>query len=158
MDVKSASTYAFKKFESNNLPGNDSFGYLPQLGGYIEASKDDPKVTDKENGSFLVIDKTLGKIVLDTYNFPEYNYYKMVEDKKKMLRLPIPPKRGFTDVPDGKSGNRKLGVACSYCPFKFTCWNGLRVFRYSSGPVFLTQVSRLPNVEEIKDFKAGEED
>lgn len=149
VDVKSASTFSFKKFDTNGLVGNDAFGYLTQLGGYLHAAKDDPIVQDKNRASFLAIDKTLGNMCLDTYNFPEYNYHKMIKQKKEILASPIPPKRAFSDLPDGKSGNRKLGVACSYCPFKSKCYPGLRTFAYSTGPVFLTSVNRLPNVPEV---------
>jgi hypothetical protein len=152
VDVKSASTFAFKKFDTNGLVGNDGFGYLTQLGGYLHAAKDDPIVKDRDRASFLVIDKTLGNMCLDTYKFPEYNYNKMVADKREILGFPVPPKRNFSDVPDGKSGNRKLGVSCSYCPFKNKCWPELRTFVYSTGPVFLTNVARLPNVQEVKDI------
>lgn len=149
VDVKSASTYSYKKFEANDLVGNDAFGYLTQLGGYLHAAKDDPKVRVKNTASFVVIDKTLGNICLDTYKFPEYNYYKLVEEKRAMLAQPRPPDRAYNDVPDGKSGNRKLPVSCSYCPFKRKCWPGLRTFIYSTGPAYLTTVSRLPNVPEV---------
>lgn len=157
IDVKSASTYSYKKFESNDLPGNDSFGYLSQLGAYLNASKDDPRVVDKDRASFLVIDKTLGKVCLDTYQFPEYDYYKVVEQKRAMLDNPEPPEREYDDVPEGKSGNRKLGVACSYCPFKAKCWPRMRTFAYASGPVFLTAVVKQPLVPEIKDYESLED-
>lgn len=55
---------------------------------------------------------------------------------------------------DGAYGNRKLGVECSYCPFKVDCWqdvndgSGLRKFIYSSGPRWLTVVKKEPNVME----------
>lgn len=150
VDVKSASTYSYKKFNTNSLVGDDAFGYLTQLGGYLEAARNDPLIEDRDRASFLVVDKTLGNICLDTYKFPEYNYNKMVEEKKEVLASPFPPRRSFSDVPDGKSGNRKLGVACSYCPFKSSCWPDLRTFSYSTGPVFLTQVNRVPNVQEVR--------
>lgn len=150
VDVKSASTYGFKKFEANGLAADDPFGYLTQLGGYLHASKTDELVRDKTTASFLVIDKTLGKMCLDTYKFPEYNYGRLVESKRSMLAQPNPPPRGFADVPDGKSGNRKLSVGCSYCEYKGKCWPKLRTFLYASGPVFLTSVSKLPLVPEVK--------
>lgn len=149
VDCKSASSYSFKKFSENGLQGNDPFGYLSQLGSYLDASRDDPRVTDKEQGSFLVIDKTLGKICLDTYKLdpvtPEY-----VQGKKDVVAQNMPPKRGFSDEPEGKSGNRKLGVNCSYCEFKSACYPRLRSFAYSYGPVHLTWVEKEPKVPEIK--------
>lgn len=149
VDVKSASTYSYKKFDANDLVGNDGFGYLTQLGGYLAASRGDPLVKKRDRASFLVVDKTLGNICLDTYKFPEYNYYKMVEEKREMLAKPNPPPRGYDSVPEGKSGNRKLGVGCSYCSFKGKCWPGLRTFIYASGPMFLVQVAKAPNVPEV---------
>lgn len=148
VDCKSASSYSFKKFASNGLLKDDAFGYLTQLGSYLTASLEDERVTDKEKGSFLVIDKTLGKICLDTYNFdPITEEY--VEGKKAVVRANKPPPRGFKDEPEGKSGNRKLGVNCSYCPFKRTCWPGLKSYAYSYGPVHLTWVEREPKVPMI---------
>lgn len=148
VDCKSASSYSFKKFAANGLREDDPFGYLDQIGSYLEASQDDPALKEKDVASFLVIDKTLGKICLDTYAFPcEYNYKKKVTETRSILEGEIPPK-GYEDVPEGKSGNRKLCVQCSYCPFKLHCWSNLRTFIYSTGPVFLTKVEREPKVIE----------
>lgn len=152
VDCKSASTYSFKKFAANGLREDDPFGYIDQLGGYLWASQDDPLVTDKDVASFLVVDKTLGNIVLDTYPKPEVDYNQKVDDLREMLKQPSPPDRAFEDVPDGKSGNRKLCTQCSYCDFKSECWPGLRVFTYAKGPVFLTEVSKQPKVLEAADF------
>jgi hypothetical protein len=100
--------------------------------------------------SFLVIDKTLGKITLDTYPKDDTDYNKLVDHKREVLALPEPPpEKCYPDELEGKSGNRKLGVGCSYCPFKNECWSGLRTFIYSSGPVFLTKVVREPKVLEV---------
>ena len=148
VDCKSASTYSFKKFEEHRLgePGNDPFGYLSQLGSYHSASPDvDPSVA-----SFLVIDKTLGKITLDTYPRSDTDFVKVVDEKREILSLPEPPEeKCYPDESEGKSGNRKLSVGCSYCPFKWSCWEGLRGFAYSSGPVYLTKVTREPKVPEF---------
>ena len=148
VDCKSASTYSFKKFEEHRLgeSGNDPFGYLSQLGSYHSASSDvDPSVA-----SFLVIDKTLGKITLDTYPRSDTDFSKVVDEKREILSLPEPPEeKCYPDEPEGKSGNRKLSVGCSYCPFKWSCWKGLRGFAYSSGPVYLTEVTREPKVPEF---------
>jgi hypothetical protein len=158
VDVKSASTYSFKKFESHTLPENDSFGYLTQLGGYLAASQDDPLVKVKDKAHFLVIDKTLGKVCLDTYEFPPYDYYKVVAEKREMLSRNQPPKRTYSDKPEGKSGNRKLGMECSYCPFRRACWPGLRTYLYSTGPAFLTYVSKEPKVPEVRELEEIEQE
>lgn len=156
VDVKSASSYSFKKFQNNGLRSEDPFGYLDQLGSYLYGSRNDPLVVDGDVGSFLVIDKQLGKITLDTYPRSDVDYTKVVEHKRRVLDLPEPPEQHcYEDEPDGKSGNRKLGVQCSYCPFKWKCWPGLRGFAYSNGPVYLTDVARLPKVPEFNS--RGEE-
>lgn len=148
VDCKSASSYSFKKFEAHALgtPGSDPFGYLSQLGSYHSGSSD----VDRDTASFLVIDKTLGKITLDTWPRSSIDFDKLADEKKKVIAKPTPPEtKCYPDVPEGKSGNRKLDVACSYCSFKHTCWGNLRTFYYSSGPVFLTEVSREPKVPEV---------
>lgn len=148
VDCKSASSYSFKKFAENGLRNSDPFGYLVQLRSYFTASLDDARVTDHKRGSFLVIDKTLGKITLDTYKLDPITE-KYVEKKREMVNAKKIPPRGYEDEPDGKSGNRKLGMNCSYCSKKSVCWPGLRTYAYSFGPVFLTHVAREPKVPMI---------
>lgn len=148
VDVKSASSYAFKKFDNHLTEDQDSFGYLDQLGAYLYASKDDDKVKRKDIAAFIAVDKTLGHLCVDVQPSTYKDYAKLVEDKKAMVALKVLPPRAFTDEPDGKSGNRKLCTECSYCAFKKECWPGLQTFFYSTGPRFLTNVARTPNVKE----------
>lgn len=150
VDVKSASSFGFKKFAEHKLLEDDPFGYIKQAEGYLEAAQDDPLVTDKDKFSFLVIEKQMGKITLDTYDKTELDYREFVEDRKRMVSRPLPPPRGFSDEPDGKSGNRKLGTVCSYCDYKHKCWPSLRLFAYAGGPRFLTEVENLPKVPEVR--------
>lgn len=157
VDCKSASSFAFKKFQQHGLPDDDPFGYVDQLGTYLAGSRDNPDLVDKDVASFLVIDKSLGHIVLDTYPAPSKDYAKLVDEKRTMLAQPEPPARGYEDVPFQKGGNKKLGTTCSYCPFKYKCWPDLRTFIYSNGPVFLTEVKKAPAVLEVdKDGKRVE--
>lgn len=149
IDVKSASTYSFQKFKEHRLAEDDPFGYMTQLQSYIEAGQDDPKVKIKDEGAFLVIDKTLGNICLDRYKKASFPLDKLYDYKKDVVSRPEPPARGFEDIPEGKSGNRKLGVNCSYCDFKNKCYPNLRTFLYAKGPVFLTKVVKEPNVPEF---------
>ncbi len=150
VDVKSASTIAFDKFREHLSPGKDSFGYLYQLGFYLEALQDDPRVTVKDRAAFLVIDKTLGKMHLDIHSKADLKreWEKHADRKREMLKSDKMPNRGYLPEPDGKSGNLKLGTACSYCPFKQECWPGVRTFLYASGPRYLTHVARTPDVQE----------
>lgn len=150
VDVKSASSQAFKKFENGTLASNDSFGYIGQLQSYIHAAKDDPVVTRKDVGGFLVLDKTLGHFCLDLhYRDDELDLQQMYEHKKDLVSREQPPERAYTDIPEGASGNLKLQMNCGYCAHKFECWPGVRGFAYSNGPVYLTKVEKLPKVPEI---------
>jgi hypothetical protein len=123
VDCKSASSRSYDKFASHTLGSDD--------------------------GAFLAIDKQLGKICLDKHPKSSVDYKSKVQATREMLAQSEPPERPYVAEPDGKSGNMKLGVACSYCLFKNTCWPGLRTFLYSNGPRYLTVVQRLPEVPEL---------
>jgi hypothetical protein len=152
IDAKSASSHSFKKFDNHTLtePGNDPFAYITQIQSYLWAAQDDPVVTDKSQAGFLVMDKVLGHICLDLHEKDNKNYADVYDHKKKMVNSPELPDRGFEDVPDGVSGNRKLGTACSYCDFKKSCWPEARQFYSYQGIKFLTKVAREPRLEEVK--------
>ena len=154
VDVKSASSFAFKKFKEHKLEHDDPFGYLTQLSSYVKAAEDDPLVEDKKGGAFLVIDKQHGTLCLDYYDFEETGHLEDVEDLINSRKATcadgdtVPP-RGFSTEPDGKSGNMRLCTNCKYCDYKKTCWPELRTFLYSNGPKYLTEVVREPNVKEL---------
>lgn len=152
VDVKSASTFGFKKFAEHGLEGADPFGYLDQINAYLFASQDDPELIEKKKAAFLAVDKTLGKMALDVYPSNGVDYKKKVADIRLAMVQPTPPPRSYEDVPHGKSGNKKLGMECSYCAFKETCWPGLETFVYSTGPVFLTKVAAAPRVQKAEGF------
>ena len=154
VDVKSASSQSFGKFRYNQLKSDDPFGYIAQLTAYLYAAKDDPKVTNKTQAAFLAVDKSLGHIVLDVYDLRDEleDFHKNLLKTKALVNdLSKTPPKGFSDVPDGKSGNMKLAAACSYCDFKHICWTSLRTFNYSTGPRFLTKVVKEPNIKGGED-------
>lgn len=149
VDVKSASTHAFKKFRDGTLFEDDPFGYVEQLAGYCKA-RGTP-------GAWLAIDKQNGHIAYlpaSEEDLSVYDVSKRIEFIKEAVEQETEPERCYPDEEFGASGNRKLGVNCSYCPFKERCWAdsnggiGLRTFYYSNGPVFLTQVKSEPKVPE----------
>lgn len=152
VDVKSASSYSFEKFNNHLKPEQDDFGYLTQIDSYLETAQDDPIVTEKDHAAFLVGDKTLGKLTVDKHPRKGVDYQELVENKRKLLDSPTPPPRGFSDEPDGKSGNRKLGTYCSYCPFKDACWPGLQKYNYAGKPRWLTVVKKEPRVPKEEPF------
>lgn len=153
VDVKSVSTMGFSKFKRNELRADDPFGYMKQLTGYVYGAKDDPKVTDKTGGAFLVMDKQHGHLHLDYYDLEHelVLFPSVVGSAKVLSTLPTAPYREWEAIPDGKSGNMKLPAACSYCDYKWTCWPALRGFAYSNGPVYLTKVVKVPLVPEFKE-------
>ena len=152
VDVKSASSYSFEKFKSGAYLFDDPFGYVSQLSGYanaLEASRAGYLVLDKVHGDIAFVE--LDKEYIDG-NPPGPRIAKL----RDVIKSSTPPPRCYPTVPEGKSGNQKLGVGCSYCPFKEDCYKdanggkGLRKFFYSRGPVWLTHVAREPKVDEVK--------
>lgn len=150
VDVKSASPFAFKKFKEGNLREDDPFGYISQLSSYVYAAKDDPLVTNKTAGAFLVIDKVNGHICLDVYDFEDELKIKEKEmlEAKEMVAGPIPQDR-IPPIPQSKtSPNTKLAMSCSYCEFRKLCWPEARTFIYSTGPLHLVDVVNEPRVPQ----------
>lgn len=146
VDVKSASSFGFKKFQENTVLEDDPFGYVNQLAGYADT------LTPGQPAAWIAADKVSGAIcvtplsssvILDNKAAPR------IEHLKKVIDSPEPPSRCYDEVPDGKSGNMKLPVGCSYCQHKFRCWPNVRTFIYSTGPRFLTRVGKVPNVPEV---------
>lgn len=149
VDVKSCSSYSFAKFKEKTIAKDDAFGYLDQLDGYLEGSANDPLVIEKNKAYLWGIDKTLGHMVLYEHAHRKDHIRKRIQDYKTVVSSDRPPDCTCETVPDGKSGNYKLGVRASYSPFKFDCFPGLRTFLYSDGPRYLSKVVRTPDVSEI---------
>jgi hypothetical protein len=148
VDVKTASDFAFKKFKDGTLFKKDSFGYLGQLSGYMEAE-------GAERAHFLVMNKVTGELLLFTVDdMDTINVEKRVEHLRNILASDERPPLCYDPVPEGKSGNMKLSTDCVYCAYKFDCFPDVRVFKYSHKPVYLTTVLKEPSVEEIThEFK-----
>jgi len=151
IDVKSASSYSFKKFKEGRLKEDDAFGYIPQILSYLHASQEDENLKDKERAAFLVVDKTLGHITLDFHEKDNTDWPSYFNSKKELVVQEVPPEKEFEPEPFGKSGNLKLGTNCGYCSFRKHCWPESRTFLYSYGPVHLVNVENEPNVPEIID-------
>ena len=78
-----------------------------------------------------------------------------VKHVKKLVEQPEPVEWCYPPVPDGKSGNSKLSIGCSYCQFKDHCYPNLRVFAYSYGPKYLVDVVKEPKVQEVMPDEEG---
>lgn len=154
MDVKSASSYGFKKFKNNTLHEQDDFGYIAQLRAYAHSEG------DTEYG-WLAMDKTTGALAWLGYdeNNPhavyadalDWDVAERVQHLKKMVADGVLPAKCFEPVPDGKSGNMKLDTGCVFCQHKLSCWPNARRFSYSNGVRWLTTVVKDPRVLEIPD-------
>ena len=145
IDIKTASGFAFNKFRNGTLREDDPFGYMAQLAGYEEAE-------GTTNGGFLVINKESGELTLYQPEELDKPYApKVIEDIKESLNNNEPPEFCYEPIPEGKSGNLKLPKNCVYCNHKFKCYPELRVFKYSKGLVYFTEIVNEPKVEEVLD-------
>lgn len=143
VDIKSASSFGFKKFVENKLAADDPFGYLAQLAGYEEAE-------GTQNGGFLVINKESGALCLSRpEDLDKPISSSLINDLKSCLKSSDMPTQCYPEVPDGKSGNMKIARGCTYCTHKFKCYDDLRVFKYARGLSYLSKVAVIPKVEEI---------
>tara|TARA_R110000824_G_scaffold50472_2_gene140938 strand:+ start:4513 stop:5337 length:825 start_codon:yes stop_codon:yes gene_type:complete len=144
VDIKSASPHGFKKFKTGFDQTQDEFGYIGQISGYVEAE-------GKDKGYFLAMNKSDGDLaLLEIEDFDLISAKKRIKHIREFLSdKENPPKYCALPVPEGKSGNMKLARVCFYCEYKNTCWPKLRAFQYSDKVVYLTKVSKEPNVEEI---------
>jgi len=144
VDVKSASSIAFKKYKDGFKAEDDTFGYLDQLDAYLVGSADDPLVQVKDRGYLLFIDKQLGHMHLHEHRIRESSIRRRVAEYKNIVEGNVPPGCTCGTVPDGESGNIKLDVKASYNTFKHCCFPSLRTFLYSGGPRYLTKVVKTP--------------
>ena len=127
-DIKSASPYAFEhKFGDeggfNSIVEDDCFGYLSQ--GYFYSESENIKF-----GGWIVINKSTGEwLVTETPTEDEkYKNIAINLSKENLHALDEgkPFRRCFSDIEETfrkiPTGNRVLGIVCSFCPYKFPCW------------------------------------
>jgi|TARA_B110000263_G_C15264196_1_gene490301 hypothetical protein len=135
VDIKSSSSYGMKKFKNGTLPDDDPFGYIDQISGYANAFK-------KKQATFVAFDKSTGEIATYTHTKLSDTAAK-IKKVKADTSMEEPPERAFAAVLDKQSGGKKLGVNCSYCSHKATCWAvpGIDTKFRSGRPVFLVKGS-----------------
>ena len=133
-DIKSVSPFSFTtKFNADNgydkIKQSDSFGYISQGHGYGMA-------TNKPFKGWIAINKTTGEIVFtDSKHTDEEKkeVYSKIYNTSVALLDEKPFERCFTDVEEvyysKPTGNRTLGIECSYCPYKHDCWDNLEFRR-----------------------------
>jgi len=127
-DIKSASPFSFeRKFGESGgfeeIAKEDAFGYIPQGYLYSESEK-------LPFGGWIVINKSTGEwLVCETPEIDdEYRQaaLALAERNIKAIKNKIPFKRCYEDIEETfrtkKTGNKVLGMACSFCPYKLPCW------------------------------------
>jgi len=147
-DVKSASSFSFKKFQTGEIVSDDPFGYHAQLSGYETAN-------GTKDGGFLVVDKSTGDICFyKPDDMAKPNVKTLIKDLKNALEQDTPPEKCYP-YKEEKNGNKTLAIGCQFCPHKWECHTdanggkGLRVFRYANKDTILADVIKLPKVDEV---------
>ena len=151
-DVKSVSTYGFRKFKDGTLAYDDPFGYIGQIKGYAYAegaTKFGWLAMDKQNGHLTYLMYDTEDTQAPVHDLISYDIKERIDHVKKLVEQPTPPGVCYEPIADGKSGNQKLAVGCSYCAYKKECWPSVRAFAYSTGPRYLIEVHNEPKVQEI---------
>ena len=146
VDVKSASSFSYDRFENGTLKDDDAFGYYMQIAGYAKALGHD-------KGHFLAMDKQMANTCLLTV--PERDMPDVVariDYLKARLAEDEPIECNCTKKVE-PNGNEYLTAQCSYNPYKHHAHPNMRTFLYSTGPRYFTKVVKEPNVAEIINGK-----
>lgn len=149
VDVKSTSAYSFDKFKQHKLYEDDPFGYITQISAYSQASK------NKDAAFWAVNKQSADMTIMHVDKDKLEDVKKRIKYLKKVLSSDTPPVRCYDEQYEGKTGNKKLDKNCTFCSFKHECWKdvnngeGLRVFQYARGRVYLTHIETMPKVEEV---------
>lgn len=150
IDVKSASSFSFRKFSERTIFKDDPFGYIAQLSAYSMAA-------GTPTSAFIGVNKENGQIcVLNLDKVDQIDPKKRIAEVKEVVKLKEPPaEKCYPAVPYKTSNNLTLHKNCTYCPYAKMCWKdanngqGLRYFQYASGPLALVSVVDSPRVEEL---------
>lgn len=150
VDVKSASSFSFRKFSEGALFKDDPFGYIAQLSAYAH-------VDNCEEPAFVGVNKETGAIaILPLQRVDQIDPIKRIQRVKEVVALKEPPKeKCYEPIPYKTSENLTLNKNCTWCPYADKCWKdanggrGLRYFSYSNGPVPFVSVVSTPRVDEI---------
>lgn len=150
VDVKSMESFSYERFEKGTY--EDKFGYYNQLGIYKYLLEVTRGIPIPEAG-LLAVNKQNGKIC-----YREVDPSLLVRAPAVMydvLRNPSIYEDNPTRDTKVVSGLKCLGAGCSYCPFKFNCYEsegGLTVYAYSDGPRFVVGTDhKAPKVPDITE-------
>jgi hypothetical protein len=120
VDVKSAADGSFSKYKREGLTeANDSFGYLWQLDAYAYAEGTNNRAflfTNKHDGNIHIIDRSVEPLLPIDDKIRGIGWFADEYLAKAELPERMPTKAT-------KYGNQ-LGTVCSYCAFKYACYDG----------------------------------
>lgn len=156
IDIKSASTFSYKKFTSGEIYNDDPFGYVAQLTAYRDA-------LNGIDAGWFVIDKTLGHFAYVPLKLDRpLHIHKCIEQIREALKSDVEPDFCYQPKPvskTDKTGNLILDVGCSYCGHKFYCHResndgkGLQPRFYSTGVKYFTKIVKEPNLKPRNTFE-----
>jgi hypothetical protein len=144
-DVKSASPWSYQnKFASSAaLADGDSFGYIAQLVGYSRAA-------NKRMGGWWVVNKANGEFkYVPAEDVDEATVLSEIQDTVSYINNDEPFQRCFEPVSETHyrkpTGNKKLGIGCSFCSYKHKCWPGLKTM-----PAVMSTAKNPPMVDYVE--------
>lgn len=147
-DAKSAFAKNFDKFGKGTLldPYGDPYGYLGQISYYDQGIKTEEGIPlDKGLDPYFFAFNKVGSLC--TMKVPpekQIPIIALVDKLNKQMEADTPPDEYcYPAVPDGKSGNEKLGVQCQRCNYKWKCYPDMKLFDFSP-PRYLTKIMVQP--------------
>jgi hypothetical protein len=150
-DVKSASPWSYtnKFVDFETLNANDSFGYVGQLAGYAKAMDVEAGgwwVINKANGEFKYVPATgidiqaeVEKIAAKGDELKANTFRRCFEAEKETYRKK-------------ETGNLILGRECSWCSYRYKCWDGLE-----ERASLVSKAANPPMVSYVKIVKKEDE-
>lgn len=145
VDYKSCSSRQFQKYKANQLEGDDPFGYLEQLDGYVVACREQDFLNVKDRGYIIAVHRDLGHMHVYEHRIREASIRQRIAEYKGISERRNPPQCTCEVTSDGITGNIKLGTRASYSAYKWTCFPNLRCFINKRGqPVFYSKVIGRP--------------
>lgn len=145
VDVKSAADVSFQKYQREGLtPANDKFGYIYQLDSYAMMDSFNNRrafiFSNKHDGRIHIIDRT-PELFVDVASKAKQIISAATRVDETLGAVILPARLPTEPTKYGE----QLGVVCSYCPFKYTCYYGDITGYISSGrPSYLRTSSMTP--------------
>ena len=133
LEIKSMDPFSFNRTMNDEIL-SDTFGYRTQYSSYIVGLEDEGILPSKEGKCvYLFVNKLNGTIGERIFR-ADYDLISRREGEREEIDRADSfedLKRGFQ--PADKKGILQLDVACSYCPFKYPCWEGDYEIREEEG-------------------------